>query len=88
MYAKDPTRPLLPNHKSGSTEKPKSAPAKQPLTAVITRNNQRFAIIEGKSYRTGDYYRGNRIVNIFKDRVLLNSSSGNIQLTFIPKIKK
>lgn len=88
VFAKDPTRPLT--HTVVRNENSVSAPAKaeQPLTAIFIRNNKRFAVIEGKIYQAGEYYRDSRILNIYQDKVLLSASQGHFQLTLIPNIKK
>jgi len=88
LLAKDPTRPLLYNQPSATTKKVKAIKSKQPLTAIFTRSQQRFAIIDGKHYKTGDYYHGDRIIKIDPDKVFLSASSGRYQLILIPKIKK
>gem|GEM_PF-6444851 len=85
--ANDPTRPPIKNQKT-AVKKSVSAKTKQPLTAIFIRNNRRVAMLDGKLYRPGEYYRGSRIINIDHDKVLLRSNEGNFQLTLIPKIKK
>ena len=86
--AGDPTRPLLPTAKSATTNNQPGRKVAQPLTAIFIRGDTRSAIIEGKSYRVGDYYRGNRVTKIYKNKVLLRSNEGSFQLTLISKIKK
>lgn len=86
--ASDPTRPILPGAQVAKTTVNEKGKSKQPLTAIITRNKSRTAIIEGDSYKVGDRYRGNKILKIFNNKVLLSSSTGNFYLTLISKIKK
>ncbi len=86
--AKDPTRPLMSGVGKTIQKTNNKTVSKQPLTAIFIRNKQTVAMIEGKLYSKGDYYRGSRILKIHKDKVLLRSIDGSFQLTLIPKIKK
>jgi hypothetical protein len=86
--ANDPTRPQTGHTPVKSVKQSSAKASAQPLTAIISKNNQAIAVIEGNFYRQGDYYRGSKVVQIDLDKVLLSSSSGNFQLTLIPKIKK
>ncbi len=83
----DPTRPVFPQ-KSKIIKKKSQTKAKQPLTAIFTRNNQRYAIIEDQIYHKGDYYRGSKLIKITSNKVLLRSKQGTRQLILIHKIKK
>ncbi|MCW8875614.1 MAG: hypothetical protein OQK04_13110 [Kangiellaceae bacterium] len=83
--AADPTRPVL-----GGQALPvasKKSPSKQSLTAIIKRDNQYFAVLDGDIYQQGDRYLGGRIRKITRTSVLLSLPNGNKKLTLIPKIK-
>ncbi len=88
LSAKDPTRPQIAVKVKNADTKAVSVKVEQPLTAIFIKNKTRFAMIEGKIYQAGEYYRDSRIVNIEQDKVLLRSSQGNFHLTLIPNIKK
>lgn len=88
VNAGDPTRPLIPSQstvKSTPNSKPKT---KQPLKAIFSRGNKRYAIIEDKVYYRGDRYRGSRIIAIQSDKVILQTSKGKQYLTLIKNVKK
>ena len=88
VFAKDPTRPQIPTSAKGENNSAITVRVEQPLTAIFIKNKKRFAMIEGKIYQAGEYYKESRIVSIEQDKVLLNSSQGNFHLTLIPNIKK
>ncbi len=86
LLAKDPTKPLY--------FKPKAAPKqtqptniKQPLTGIIKKGNQYFAVLEGKLYKKGDYYRDSRIVKITRSSVRLNNDKGSRVLSLFAKLR-
>ena len=83
--AADPTRPVIGSQ--SATKAPKKSPSKQSLTAIIKRNNQYLAVLDGDIYRQGDRYLSGRIKKITSTSVLLSLPNGNKRLTLIPKIK-
>ena len=83
--AADPTRPVI--GVQAQAKETKKSPSKQSLTAIIKRNNQYLAILDGNIYRQGDRYLSGRIKKITRTSVLLSLPSGNKKLTLIPKIK-
>ena len=86
--ASDPTKPQIFVNKTKTVSNTNTKPkVQQPLTAIFTKNRQRSAMIEGKLYRSGEYYKGSKIIKIEQDKVLLVSSEGSLQLTLIPTIK-
>lgn len=88
VFAKDPTQPISDHSVKATAKKIVSSRVQQPLTAIFTKKNGRQAVIEGRIYKVGEYYAGNKIIKIYQDSVLLNSSNGNFHLTLIPNIKK
>jgi len=85
--ASDPTRPQLPGEPTINEESSSSAPIKPSLTGIFKRNGKYFAIIEGKNYKKGDYYRNHQLTQIDNDSVQLSSKNGTINLRLIPKVK-
>ena len=86
MAVNDPTRPLI--YSAAVKNKTLRVVVKQPLTAIISRNNERLAIIEEDLYRTGDFYRGEKILAISAHQVTLASPKGRRFLTLFKNIKK
>ena len=84
----DPTRPLMIEEKFKKTDKKSTKKVMQPLTAIFVASKSSSAIIEGKIYHIGEYYKDGKIINIYHDKIVLQSSAGNYDLTLIPNIKK
>ena len=88
VFGNDPTRPFSALQQSSNKRLNHSVKRQQKLSAIFKRNNKSTAIIGQKSYHVGDFYRGNKILKIYPDRVLLKNGQGRFHLTLIPKIKK
>ena len=81
----DPTRPDTATSSQGSGKR-KIRKAK--LSAIFVRNDSRQAIINGKLYRVGDFFQGQKVKSIHPTRVALIGAQGTYYLTLIDKIKK
>ena len=88
VLAEDPTRPPQSIKSKAYVKKPSVKKFIQPLTAIFIYHNKSTAIIENKTYQVGQFYKGNKILKIQSDRVLLQSTKRKFYLTLIPKIKK
>ncbi|WP_196139755.1 hypothetical protein [Aliikangiella sp. G2MR2-5] len=85
LLAADPTKPLI---KSENKKKDFSKKSSSPrLTAIITRNGERSAIIGNKTYQTGDYVLGLKLIKITRNSVLLEGIKEQKTMYLAPKVK-
>jgi len=82
-HAGDPTRPQW-GQPSVSTVTKKG----EGLTAIFTGQNGNKALIDGKVYKQGEYYQGQKILRIERHRVKLQGDQGIQYLTLIKKVKQ
>lgn len=85
VEAFDPTKPQL--GVSQTKKKSQSKPATQPLTGIFKKGNSYMAVLEGKTYKKGDRFRGSRITKITRTYLLLSDGKGVRRLNLITKFK-
>ena len=76
LQPKDPTQPPTAQRPRAPSSNPAAAPKlKLPvLSSILTSNERKLAVINGKLVREGDLVAGMRVVQVAKDEVQLKSS--------------
>ena len=83
----DPTKPINDDINQSSTNDD-SKNDQQVLTAIFIKQGLKQAVINNHLYKKGDYFNGNKIISIKKNKVILKKDFKESELLLIQPIKK
>ncbi|MCF2947373.1 hypothetical protein L0668_04585 [Paraglaciecola aquimarina] len=70
----DPTRPKYSQEQQ--KENSSNIPEKFVLTAVFINNKNKYAVINGQNYQTGQKVQGSELISISQNQVVLDTTDG------------